>query len=105
MATLTPRAGLQARAQKVNRSQVRRGEEPEANDRHSRGRPITSTTEITLAGGERYRVHGEAKEVERLILDAARGSIMELAWLTDDETGESVGVNPEYVVMLRGLSG
>ena len=65
---------------------------------------MTSITEITVLGGERHRVEGDAKEVERLILDAARGSIMQLAWLTEAETGESFGVNPEYVVMLRPLS-
>jgi hypothetical protein len=60
-----------------------------------------STTEVTLIGGDRYRVEGEAKVVERMILDAARGSIMELTWLVEAETGESIGINPEYVVMLR----
>ncbi len=64
---------------------------------------MASITEITLLGGERYRVEGEAKQVERLILDAARGSIMQLAWLTDAESGDSIGVNPECVVMLRAL--
>jgi hypothetical protein len=64
---------------------------------------MTSITEIKILGGERYQVRGEAKAVERLILDAARGSIMELAWLTDAETGELIGVNPEYVVTLKAL--
>jgi hypothetical protein len=64
---------------------------------------VTHTTEITMLGGERYRVEGETKQVERKILDAARGSIMEFAWLTEAETGESVGVNPECVVMLRAV--
>jgi hypothetical protein len=60
-------------------------------------------TEITLLGGERHRVDGDVKEVERLILDAARGSIMQFAWLTDAQTAEPVGVNPEYVMTLRSL--
>lgn len=64
---------------------------------------MTSITEITVQGGERYRVTGAAKEVERLILDAARGSIMQFAWLTDGQTGESLGVNPDCVVMLRDV--
>jgi hypothetical protein len=59
------------------------------------------TTEITIVGGERYRVEGGAKDVERAILDAARGSIMELAWFDDADTGERIGINPEHVVMLR----
>lgn len=62
---------------------------------------MSAITEITLLGGERYRVEGVAKDVERLVLDAARGSIMELAWLVEAETGERLGINPECVVMLR----
>jgi hypothetical protein len=61
-------------------------------------------TEITVVGGERYRVERSAKEVEALILDAARGSIMEFAWMTEVETGERVGVNPEHVVLLRTIT-
>jgi hypothetical protein len=61
------------------------------------------TTEITLQGGNRYRVEGDAKQVERMILDAARGSIMELAWMVEAESGERIGVNPESVVMLRAI--
>lgn len=64
---------------------------------------MTSMTEITVLGGERYRVVGEAKDVEQLILDAARGSIMEFAWVTDVQTGEPLGINPEGVLMLRGV--
>jgi hypothetical protein len=62
---------------------------------------MTSITEITFLTGERCRVEGEAKDVERLIVDAARGSIMQFAWLSDAEAGESVAINPECVVMLR----
>jgi hypothetical protein len=65
---------------------------------------MTSITEITFLTGERGRVEGEAKDVERLILDAARGSIMQFAWLTDAEAGEPIAVNPECVVMLRPLT-
>ena len=65
---------------------------------------ITSITEITFVTGERCRVQGEAKDVERLILDAARGSIMQLAWLTDAQAGEPLAINPECVVMLRALA-
>jgi hypothetical protein len=60
-------------------------------------------TEITLVGGGRFRVDGEPKDVERIILAAARGSIMEFAWLTDITTGEGIGVNPECVVSLRAV--
>ena len=65
---------------------------------------MTSVTEITFLTGERCRVEGEAKDVERLILDAARGSIMQLAWLTDADAGEPLAINPECVVMLRALA-
>jgi hypothetical protein len=61
----------------------------------------TSTTEITVVTGDRYRVHGDAKSVERIILDAARGSIMQLAWLVEVDTGDDFAVNPHRVVILR----
>jgi len=54
--------------------------------------------------GDRFHVEGDAKHVERTILDAARGSIMQLAWLTEAETGEDLAINPEHVVMLRTAS-
>jgi hypothetical protein len=59
------------------------------------------TTEITIANGDRFQVEGDAKQVETAILSAARGSIMELAWMTEVHTGEMIGLNPEHVVMLR----
>jgi len=64
---------------------------------------MTSITEITFLTGERCRVEGEANDVERLIIDAARGSIMQLAWLTDARAGEPLAINPECVVMLRAV--
>jgi hypothetical protein len=63
--------------------------------------PATHTTEVTVATGERYRVEGDLKDVERIIVDAARGSIMQLAWLIDAETRDNLAINPEYVVALR----
>ncbi len=65
---------------------------------------MPGTTEITVIGGDRYRVEGDAKDVERMILDAARGSIMELTWLVEAETGDRIAINPACVVMLRALS-
>ena len=64
---------------------------------------MDSITEITLLGGERHRVDGDVKQVERLILDAARGSIMQFAWMTDAQTAEPVGINPEHVMTLRAV--
>ena len=49
----------------------------------------------------RFTVEGTTESVERTILDAARGSIMEFAWFVDADTGERIGVNPEHVVVLR----
>jgi hypothetical protein len=62
---------------------------------------MTSTTEITVVTGERYRVQGDVTDVERVILDAARGSIMQFAWLVEAETGEQLAVNPKRVVTFR----
>jgi hypothetical protein len=61
-------------------------------------------TEITIANGDRFQVEGDAKQVETAILSAARGSIMELAWMTEVHTGELIGLNPEHVVMLRQVA-
>lgn len=63
--------------------------------------PTTATTEIIVVTGERHRVDGDLKAVERIILDAARGSIMQLAWLTDSETRSDLAVNPGHVVLIR----
>jgi len=62
---------------------------------------MSSTTELTVVTGDRYRVEGETKHVEQVILNAARGSIMQLAWLVDTETGEDFAVNPDCVVILQ----
>ena len=67
----------------------------------SQPQPPTATTEIILVTGDRYPVDGDVKHVERIILDAARGSIMQLAWLTDAETRSDLAVNPKHVVLIR----
>lgn len=69
----------------------------------SEDQPISATTitEITVVTGDRYEVEGDPGQVERTILDAARGSIMELAWFIEAETRDDLAVNPEHVVMLR----
>ena len=59
------------------------------------------TTEITLVTGDRHRIEADAKDVERTILDAARGSIMQFAWFIDGDTRDALAVNPEHVVLLR----
>lgn len=62
-----------------------------------------SVIELTLSGGERLRVQGDPQAVEAAILSAARGSIMEFAWMTEADSGQRVGVNPEHVLLLRVL--
>ncbi len=62
-------------------------------------------TELLLSGGTRIVVEGGAESVESSILAAARGSIMQLAWLTEREGGGRVGVNPDHVVLLREVGG
>lgn len=61
-------------------------------------------SEIVLTGGEHLRVEGEPSAVEVALLSAARGSIMELAWLIEADTGLRVGVNPDHVLMLRAVA-
>jgi hypothetical protein len=67
----------------------------------SQPHPTTATTEIIVVTGDRHRVEGDVRDVERMILDAARGSIMQLAWLTDSETRSDLAVNPKHVVLIR----
>ena len=62
---------------------------------------MTSVTEITLIGGERLQVQGEATEIEGEILSAARGSILEFAWMTEATSRQRIGINPDQVLMLR----
>ncbi len=50
--------------------------------------------------GQRYTVRGTLQEVEAAIIAASRGSIMQFAWLTDQQ-GAQIGVNPASVVSLR----
>lgn len=64
---------------------------------------MTSITEITLIGGERLQVQGEATKIEGQILSAARGSILEFAWMTEATSGQRIGINPDQVLMLRAL--
>jgi hypothetical protein len=60
-----------------------------------------TTTEIIVVTGDRYRVDGDVKHVERIILDAARGSIMQFAWLTESGTRDDLAVSPGHVVLIR----
>jgi hypothetical protein len=65
---------------------------------------VNPLTEITLVGGDRLQVQGETTEIEGQILAAARGSILEFAWMTEASSGERIGINPDQVLMLRAFS-
>lgn len=65
------------------------------------GPVVVPVTEIMLVGGERLRVQGAATEVEALVLSAARGSLLEFAWMTEARTGGRIAVNPEHVLLMR----
>ena len=54
-----------------------------------------------MVNGERFSIHGEPIDVEKTIIAAARGSIMQLAWLEEAGSGRPLGVNPAHVVTLR----
>jgi hypothetical protein len=56
---------------------------------------------MTMVNGERFSIEGEPVDVEKLIIGAARGSIMQLAWLEEAGSGRPLGVNPAHVVSLR----
>jgi hypothetical protein len=62
-----------------------------------------SVTELSLTGGVHLRIEGDPHDVEAAILSAARGSLMELAWMTEADSGQRVGVNPDHVLVLRAL--
>ncbi len=59
---------------------------------------------MTLITGERHEVQGSLEEVESTILAASRGSVMQLAWLTDRASGAAVGINPARIVSLRAVT-
>jgi uncharacterized protein YlzI (FlbEa/FlbD family) len=60
-------------------------------------------TEITLVNGDRHQVGGDPPDVEKAIIAAARGSIMQIAWLEEAESGRPLGVNPAHIVSLRAV--
>lgn len=62
-----------------------------------------AVTEIILTGGDRITIDADAQVVESAILSAARGSLMELAWMIEAQTGRRVGINPDHVLMIREL--
>ncbi|HEX6697499.1 MAG TPA: hypothetical protein VF080_11905 [Solirubrobacteraceae bacterium] len=60
----------------------------------------SALTLVTMTTGERYEVDGSAESIEAAIVGASRGSIMQLAWLTEAGTGRPIAINPLHVVAL-----
>ncbi|HEX7297965.1 MAG TPA: hypothetical protein VF257_03100 [Solirubrobacteraceae bacterium] len=60
-----------------------------------------AVTTIVVVTGERYEVEGLPSDVEATIVAASRGSIMQLAWVTEAGSGRSIAVNPLHVVAIE----
>lgn len=56
---------------------------------------------VELANGKVIEVEGDLEETEKKLSDAARSGQSRLAWFTEHSSGESVGVNPDQVALLR----
>ena len=54
-----------------------------------------------MANSDAIRVEGSLSEVEKELSDAARSGSSRFAWLTEQGSGQRVGVNPDQVVSLR----
>jgi hypothetical protein len=65
-----------------------------------------ATAVVVMTTGERYEVEGSPKDVEAAIVAASRGSILQLAWMTEADSGRSIAINPLHVAVLEsGMSG
>jgi len=65
-----------------------------------------ATAVVVMMTGERYEVDGSPKDVEAAIVAASRGSILQLAWMTEADSGRSIAINPLHVAALEsGMSG
>ena len=71
---------------------------PDAAESDDSARAVTTVVVVT---GERYEVQGSPSEVEAAIVAASRGSIMQLAWVTEADSGRSIAINPLHVVALE----
>jgi hypothetical protein len=60
-----------------------------------------TSTKLVLVTGEQAEVEGDPEAVGRLLQDAARSASGTLAWLKDSASGETLGVNPVHVVIVR----
>lgn len=65
-----------------------------------------ATAVVVMVTGERYEVQGSPRDVESAIVAASRGSILQLAWMTEADSGRTIAINPLHVVALEpGISG
>jgi hypothetical protein len=65
-----------------------------------------ATAVVVMMTGERYEVEGSPRDVESAIVAASRGSILQLAWMTEADSGRKIAINPLHVVALEpGMSG
>jgi hypothetical protein len=60
-----------------------------------------AATAVVVVTGDRYEVEGAPHDVEATIVAASRGSILQLAWVTETGSGRSIGINPLHVVTLE----
>ena len=63
-----------------------------------------ATAVVVMVTGERYAVEGSPADVEAAIVGASRGSILQLAWMTEAGSGRSVAINPMHVVALESAA-
>jgi hypothetical protein len=59
---------------------------------------------VVMVTGVRYAVEGSPADVEAAIVAASRGSILQLAWMTETGSGRSIAINPLHVVALESAS-
>jgi hypothetical protein len=71
---------------------------PDAAESDDSARAVTTVVVVT---GERYEIQGSPSDVEAAIVAASRGSIMQLAWVTEADSGRSIAINPLHVVALE----
>lgn len=59
--------------------------------------------ELRLVNGDVFSVAGDLEEVERSLSDAARSGHSRLAWFTELDGDEAIGINPATVAALRPI--
>jgi hypothetical protein len=63
------------------------------------------STRLLLTTGEWLVINGATEDVKRQLEDASRSTSGTLAWLNEVGDGETIGVSPTHVVMLRSGDG